>query len=102
MTDKLLNQTKAIERNLSNISVGVIYKNKSDLYKVLGLEKPSGGRNAKLLENEIKQYLDFEKFDESSRSIIIKEIYAEKRPKFDHRINNGGAHNQKYIQFVPL
>lgn len=100
MTDKLLDQTEAIERNLSNISVGVIYKNKSDLYKVLGLEKPSGGRNAKLLENEIKQYLDFEKFDESSRSIIIKEVYPIKRPKIDNRINNGGAHNQKYIQFV--
>lgn len=71
--------------NIENLKEGMVVKNYKELCKLLGLE-PKKANSKKAQLKEIERYFGYHK---EGQKIIIDEIYKEKKPKKDKRVEGG-------------
>lgn len=63
-----------INRIISGVSVGDMYKSKADMYRTLGMQYQRG-RNGQLADNILKRYIHWCSVRDNSFEIIIDAIY---------------------------
>lgn len=75
--------------NLDNIKVGDTFIGQTALCKALGIEPKKSGNSKKAQEEQLKQYIRFEKV--SQKKIVILEIYSTPKIKKDDRTNGNNS-----------
>ena len=74
--------------NINNLELDKEYKNKSEICKLLGVKKATGGRNIKLQDMDFSRYFRLEKT--TGNKVKVVEIYVEALHKVDGRKGNSG------------
>lgn len=75
--------------NLDNIKVGDVFIGQTALCKTLGIKPKRSGDSKKAQEEQLKQYINYEKI--TQKKIVILEIYSTPKMKTDNRANGNNS-----------